>query len=86
VPEQPRAGQDVIRPITDPMYREGHLAILKGNLSPEGCVAKVTGLVKKESLAKLVADVSGMERGFNEVKIQHFKPTVAAKELAASRH
>ncbi|WP_425260870.1 dihydroxy-acid dehydratase [Rubrivivax sp. RP6-9] len=39
-----RADQDVIRPIADPMYAEGHLAILKGNLSPEGCVAKITGL------------------------------------------
>jgi dihydroxy-acid dehydratase len=39
-----RADQDVIRPITDPMYAEGHLAILKGNLSPEGAVAKITGL------------------------------------------
>jgi dihydroxy-acid dehydratase len=39
-----RADQDVIRPITRPMYEEGHLAILKGNLSPEGCVAKITGL------------------------------------------
>jgi dihydroxy-acid dehydratase len=39
-----RADQDVIRPITKPMYDEGHLAILKGNLSPEGCVAKITGL------------------------------------------
>ena len=39
-----RADQDVIRPITHPIYAEGHLAILKGNLSPEGCVAKITGL------------------------------------------
>lgn len=44
VPSQPRADQDVIRPIADPMYAEGHLAILKGNLSPEGAVAKITGL------------------------------------------
>ncbi len=36
--------QDVIRSIDKPMYAEGHLAILKGNLSPEGCVAKITGL------------------------------------------
>ena len=36
--------QDVIRTIDKPLYREGHLAILKGNLSPEGCVAKITGL------------------------------------------
>jgi len=39
-----RADQDVIRPIANPMYDEGHLAILKGNLSPEGAVAKITGL------------------------------------------
>jgi dihydroxy-acid dehydratase len=44
VPDVPRADQDVIRPIGRPMYSEGHLAILKGNLSPEGCVAKITGL------------------------------------------
>jgi dihydroxy-acid dehydratase len=39
-----RADQDVIRPASKPMYAEGHLAILKGNLAPEGCVAKITGL------------------------------------------
>ena len=39
-----RTDQDVIRPIDRPLYDKGHLAILKGNLSPEGCVAKVTGL------------------------------------------
>jgi dihydroxy-acid dehydratase len=49
VPAQPRADQEVIRPIDDPMYRQGHLAILNGNLSPEGCVAKITGL-KKNSI------------------------------------
>ena len=44
VPDAPRADQDVIRPIDKPMYEQGHLAILKGNLSPEGAVAKITGL------------------------------------------
>lgn len=44
VPAEPRADQDVIRPIGRPMYEHGHLAILKGNLAPEGCVAKITGL------------------------------------------
>ncbi|WP_420427327.1 dihydroxy-acid dehydratase [Algiphilus sp.] len=44
VPEQPRADQDVIRPFDNPMYTAGHLAILKGNLSPLGCVAKITGI------------------------------------------
>ncbi len=38
------AGQKVIRPVGNPIYAQGHLAILKGNLSPEGCVAKITGL------------------------------------------
>jgi dihydroxy-acid dehydratase len=44
VPDQPPAGKDIINPIDKPMYAKGHLAILKGNLSPEGCVAKITGL------------------------------------------
>ncbi|MDD5325565.1 MAG: dihydroxy-acid dehydratase [Polaromonas sp.] len=44
IPDTPRADQDVIRPMSRPMYAQGHLAILKGNLSPEGCVAKITGL------------------------------------------
>jgi dihydroxy-acid dehydratase len=42
----PRADQDVIRPIDKPLYPQGHLAILKGNLATEGCVAKITGLKK----------------------------------------
>ncbi len=44
VPAEPRPDQDVIRPWSKPLYRQGHLAILKGNLAPEGCVAKITGL------------------------------------------
>jgi len=44
IPAEPRADQDVIRPWSNPMYAQGHLAILHGNLAPEGCVAKITGL------------------------------------------
>ncbi|HEY3076006.1 MAG TPA: dihydroxy-acid dehydratase [Burkholderiales bacterium] len=44
VPAKPRADQDVIRPLDKPLYPEGHLAILRGNLAPEGCVAKIVGL------------------------------------------
>jgi len=44
VPEEPRSGQDVIRPWNNPVYAQGHLAILRGNLATEGCVAKITGL------------------------------------------
>jgi len=36
-------GQKVIRPLSDPLARHGGLAILKGNLAPEGCVAKLAG-------------------------------------------
>jgi len=44
VPASPRADQDIIRQWDNPMYAQGHLAILKGNLSTEGCVAKITGV------------------------------------------
>ncbi|MGQ4650295.1 dihydroxy-acid dehydratase [Lyngbya aestuarii] len=48
VPEEPPAGQDVIRPWHNPMYAQGHLAILKGNLATEGAVAKITGVKKPQ--------------------------------------
>lgn len=44
IPETPRADQDVIRQWDNPMYAQGHLAILKGNLSTEGSVAKISGI------------------------------------------
>jgi dihydroxy-acid dehydratase len=44
IPAEPRADQDVIRPWDRPMYAQGHLAILKGNLATEGSVAKITGV------------------------------------------
>jgi len=44
VASEPRGDQEVIRPWSNPMYAQGHLAILRGNLAPEGCVAKITGL------------------------------------------
>jgi dihydroxy-acid dehydratase len=44
VPDEPKRDQDVIRPWDKPMYKQGHLAILRGNLAPEGAVAKITGL------------------------------------------
>lgn len=46
VPDALAAGLNVIRPIHAPLYPQGHLAILKGNLATEGCVAKITGLKK----------------------------------------
>jgi dihydroxy-acid dehydratase len=44
IPSVPPANQEIILPISKALYAQGHLAILKGNLSPEGCVAKITGL------------------------------------------
>jgi len=47
VPDAPQEGQDVIRPFDAPLYPQGHLAILRGNLAEEGCVAKVTGIKQR---------------------------------------
>jgi dihydroxy-acid dehydratase len=44
VPAEPRREQDVIRPFDKPLYAQGHLAILKGNLASEGAVAKISGV------------------------------------------
>lgn len=49
VPDEPRKDQEVIRPWDAPLYAQGHLAILKGNLAEEGAVAKITG-VKNPSI------------------------------------
>ncbi len=57
VPSRPAPGQDVILPWEKPVYPHGHLAILKGNLSPEGCVAKITGLKQ--------TSITGPARVFN---------------------
>ena len=44
VPAAPPEGQNVVLPLNNPKYEEGHLAILRGNLAPEGAVAKISGL------------------------------------------
>ncbi|MGQ2904427.1 MAG: dihydroxy-acid dehydratase [Neoaquamicrobium sediminum] len=44
VPASPPADQDVVRPVENALYKEGHLAILRGNLAEDGAVAKITGL------------------------------------------
>ena len=48
VPSQLPSDQDVIRPWNNPMYAQGHLAILKGNMANEGAVAKITGVKNPE--------------------------------------
>jgi dihydroxy-acid dehydratase len=57
VPAEPRKDQDVIRPWGRPVYSQGHLAILRGNLAPEGAVAKITGVKTPR--------ISGPARVFN---------------------
>ena len=44
VPSEPPSNQEVIRPWSNPMYKTGHLKVLKGNLAPEGCLAKISGI------------------------------------------
>jgi len=44
VPSEPPVDQEVIRPLSNPLYAKGHLAILKGNLATEGAVAKISGI------------------------------------------
>jgi len=48
VPDAPRKDQDVIRQWNEPLYPQGHLAILRGNLATEGAVAKITGIKHRE--------------------------------------
>ncbi len=48
IPDNPRPDQDVIRPWDRPMYPQGHLGILKGNLATEGSVAKLTGIKNRK--------------------------------------
>ena len=43
-PSTPPSGQDVVRPLDKPLYKEGHLTILRGNLAPDGAVAKISGV------------------------------------------
>ena len=47
VPNTPPAGQDIIHGFDDPVYPQGHLAILRGNLAEEGAVAKVSGIKQR---------------------------------------
>ncbi|HWZ46295.1 MAG TPA: dihydroxy-acid dehydratase [Candidatus Saccharimonadales bacterium] len=57
VPDAPPANQDVIRPFHTPVYANGHLSILRGNLAPEGAVAKTSGVKRRE--------ITGPARVFN---------------------
>ncbi|MGL6282854.1 MAG: dihydroxy-acid dehydratase [Microcoleaceae cyanobacterium] len=57
IPAEPAANQEVIRAWSNPLYAQGHLAVLKGNLATEGSVAKITGVKNPE--------ITGPARVFN---------------------
>jgi len=67
-------GQQIIRSITNPLKSTGHIRILKGNLAPEGAVAKITGkegvrfsgpakVFDSEEEMLLALEVKGIEKG-----------------------
>ncbi len=58
VPDHPPSDQDVVRPVDAPLYKEGHLAVLRGNLAEGGAVAKITGLKS--------TSITGPARVFND--------------------
>jgi len=64
--------QTVVKPFEDPMHPTGHLVILKGNLAPEGAVAKVAGL-KQRSIkgpAKVFDGEEACAKAISERKIK----------------
>lgn len=73
VPGAPPADQDVIRPWDDPVYSQGHLAILRGNLATEGSVAKVTG-VKSTKITGRARVFDSEEASLAEILAGQIKP------------
>jgi dihydroxy-acid dehydratase len=73
VPDEPRTDQEVIRPWSRPMYKEGHLAILRGNLATEGCVAKITGL-KKTAITGLARVFDSENACMKAIMAKRIKP------------
>lgn len=65
IPDEPSTGQEVILPWSQPVYQEGHLAILRGNLATEGAVAKISGI--KMAVITGPARVFDSEEGAMEV-------------------
>ncbi|HVQ29069.1 MAG TPA: dihydroxy-acid dehydratase, partial [Vicinamibacteria bacterium] len=72
VPKEPRPDQEVIRPFKKPMYAQGHLVILKGNLATEGAVAKMTGVkrAKMTGPARVFDSESGCQDAILSGKIK----------------
>jgi len=73
VPETPRRGQDVIRPFNRPVYKHGHLMILRGNLATEGAVAKISG-VKKTKVTGRARVFDSEEETLDSILSGNIKP------------
>ncbi|MEH1888421.1 MAG: dihydroxy-acid dehydratase [Nostoc sp.] len=73
IPEEASTHQDVIRPWNNPMYSQGHLAILRGNLATEGAVAKITG-VKKPVITGLARVFESEEASLNAILAGKIQP------------
>jgi dihydroxy-acid dehydratase len=73
VPDSPRQDQDVIRQWDNPVYTQGHLAILRGNLAIEGCVAKITG-VKNPKITGPARVFDSEETCMEAILAQKIKP------------
>lgn len=72
VSDQPSLNQDVIRPWSNPLYNSGHLAILRGNLAPEGSVAKTTG-IKQRKIEGPARVFDSEESGLDAILKGHIK-------------
>lgn len=73
VPSIFKKKQDVIHPLDKPLHATGHLVVLKGNLAPEGAVAKVAGL-KKTSITGPARVFDGEEACFAAIEARRIKP------------
>ncbi|MBB3314515.1 dihydroxy-acid dehydratase [Rhizobium sp. BK181] len=71
--DQPRADQSVIRTLNAPLYSEGHLAILKGNLAEDGAVAKISGL-KKLAIAGPARVFEDEQSAMNAILADNIRP------------
>src|SRR3990167_8765833 len=87
VPSEPREDQDVIRPWSKPLYKNGHIRILRGNLAPDGAVAKTSGVKAAtftgrarvfDSEAKCFAFVSAKKAKAGDVLVIRYEGPVGA--------
>jgi dihydroxy-acid dehydratase len=73
VPDSPSTNQDVIRPFDHPLYKHGHLGILRGNLATEGAVAKTSG-IKNPQITGPARVFESEEECLNSILAGEIKP------------